>query len=138
MLANDTDANGDPLTITAVTVPGNGTAVINDGGTPGDPSDDTIDYTPAAGFAGTDTFSYTIYDGNGGTDTATVTVGVNNAAPVAVDDAATTPTDTLVNVDVLANDSDPNGDPLTITAVTVPGNGTAVINDGGTPGDPDR
>ena len=68
--------------------------LINDGGTPGDPSDDTIDYTPAAGFAGSDTFSYTIDDGNGGTDTATVTVRVNNAAPVAVDDAATTPTDT--------------------------------------------
>ena len=100
------------------------------------PTDDYIDYTPAAGFAGTDTFTYTIYDGNGGTDTATVTVTVNNAAPVADDDAATTPTDTLVNIDVLANDTDPNSDPLTITAVTVPGNGTAVINDGGTPLDP--
>ena len=67
---------------------------INDNGTPGDPTDDFIDYTPAAGFAGTDTFTYTIGDGNGGTDTATVTVTVNNAAPVAIDDAVSTPTDT--------------------------------------------
>ena len=52
VLANDTDANGDPLTITASDSPtaNGGTTVINDNGTPADPSDDTIDYTPAAGF----------------------------------------------------------------------------------------
>ncbi|NNK98790.1 MAG: DUF11 domain-containing protein, partial [Xanthomonadales bacterium] len=54
-----------------------------------------------------------------------------NSPPVANDDSATTPTDTPVNIDVLVNDSDPNGDPLTITGVTAPANGTAVINDGG-------
>ena len=115
-----------------------GTTVINDNGTPADPSDDTIDYTPAAGFAGSDTFTYTISDGNGGSDTATVTVGVNNAAPVANDDAASTNTDTAVNIDVLANDTDANGDPLTITASDSPtaNGGTTVINDGGTPADP--
>ena len=140
VLANDTDANGDPLTITASDSPtaNGGTTVINDGGTPADPSDDTIDYTPASGFAGSDTFTYTISDGNGGSDTATVTVGVNNAAPVANDDVASTNTDTAVNVDVLANDTDANGDSLTITASDSPttSGGTTVINDNGTPADP--
>ena len=120
VLANDTDPNGDDLTITASDSPtaNGGTTAINDNGTPGDPTDDFIDYTPATGFAGTDTFTYTIDDGNGGTDTATVTVTVNNAAPVANDDAVSTPTDTALAIDVLANDSDPNGDQLTITAAT--------------------
>ncbi|NNF51076.1 MAG: tandem-95 repeat protein, partial [Gammaproteobacteria bacterium] len=140
VLANDTDANNDPLTITASDSPtaNGGTTVINDGGTPADPSDDTIDYTPAAGFAGSDTFTYTIDDGNGGSDTATVTIGVNNAAPVANDDAASTDTNTAVNIDVLANDTDANSDPLTITASDSPtaNGGTTVINDGGTPADP--
>ena len=140
VLANDTDANGDPLTITAVASPtaNGGTAVLNNNGTPADPTDDFIDYTPPSGFAGSDTFTYTIDDGNGGTDTATVTVTVNNAAPVANDDAASTATNTLVSVDVLANDTDANGDPLTITAVASPtaNGGTAVLNNNGTPADP--
>ena len=140
VLANDTDANGDDLTITASDSPtaNGGTTAINDNATPGDPTDDFIDYTPASGFAGTDTFTYTISDGNGGTDTATVTVTVNNAAPVANDDAVSTPTDTAVAIDVLANDTDANGDDLTITAADSPttNGGTTVINDNGTPGDP--
>ena len=77
VLANDSDGNNDPLTITAVSTAGaNGTAVINNNGTPGNPADDKIVYTPNAGFAGTDSFTYTIADGQGGTDTATVTVNV--------------------------------------------------------------
>ncbi len=140
VLANDSDANGDDLTITAADSPttNGGTTVINDNATPGDPTDDFIDYTPALGFAGTDTFTYTISDGNGGTDTATVTVTVNNAAPVANDDVAATNTDTVVAIDVLANDTDANGDDLTITAADSPttNGGTTVINDNATPGDP--
>ena len=140
VLTNDSDPNGDTLTITMSESPtsNGGATVININGTPADPSDDTIDYTPAAGFAGSDTFTYTIDDGNGGTDTATVTVTVDNAAPVANDDAAGTNTDTSVNIDVLSNDTDANGDILTITASESPtANGaTTVINDNGTPGDP--
>jgi hypothetical protein len=76
VLANDSDGNNDPITITAVSSPVNGTAVINNNGTPGNPADDRIVYTPNAGFTGTDSFTYTISDGQGGTDTATATVSV--------------------------------------------------------------
>ncbi|WP_435066894.1 Ig-like domain-containing protein, partial [Christiangramia sp. 3-2217-3z] len=65
VLNNDSDPDGDELTITEVTQPGNGIAVIN--------TDGTVTYTPNENFNGTDTFTYTISDGNGGTDTATVT-----------------------------------------------------------------
>jgi hypothetical protein len=67
VLANDTDPDGDPLTLTAVTKPPKGTATISGG---------RVTYIPNRGFRGIDTFSYTISDGRGGTDTATVTVNV--------------------------------------------------------------
>ena len=69
VLANDTDADGDTLTISAVNTPQNGTAEI---------VSSSIVYTPGTGFTGTDTFEYTVSDGNGGTDTATVTVTVSS------------------------------------------------------------
>jgi VCBS repeat-containing protein len=83
VLANDSDANGDRLTLSLATFPTHGNAIINDNGTPQDPTDDFITYTPNLNFNGTDTFTYTVSDG---TDiaTATVTVTVNpvNDAPV--------------------------------------------------------
>ncbi|WP_319548777.1 FG-GAP-like repeat-containing protein [Desulfogranum marinum] len=84
VLVNDYDPNGDILTIIAVDDPTNegGRASINNNGTPIDPSDDFIDYTPPATFSGTDTFGYTIADDTDGTGTATVTVTVNDLEPV--------------------------------------------------------
>ena len=119
VLANDLDDNGDPLTVTAVTQPASGVAVNN--------GDGTVTYTPGAGFTGTDTFTYSITDGSA-TATATVTVTVANAPPVAVDDAATTPPSTPVVIGVLANDSDLNGDLLTVLTVTAPAHGSVVAN----------
>ncbi len=81
MLANDSDPDGDTLTVTDATTPADGTVVVNEDG--------TVFYTPAAGFSGTDTFDYTITDGTA-TDTATVTVAVGNGTPTAVDDEAST------------------------------------------------
>ncbi|MCP5537013.1 MAG: cadherin domain-containing protein [Akkermansiaceae bacterium] len=66
---NDTDADGDALSITGVGSPSNGT-LVNVGA-------NHYRYTPNSGFAGRDTFTYTLSDGNGGTDTATVTISVN-------------------------------------------------------------
>ena len=88
MLANDTDPNGDTLTVTGKTNGAHGTVSCTTAG--------VCTYTPAADYHGPDTFTYTISDGNGGTDTATVTVTVTpvNDAPVAVDDTLTTPEDT--------------------------------------------
>jgi glucose/arabinose dehydrogenase/chitodextrinase len=68
VLSNDTDPNGDQLTITSVTQGTRGTVVIN--------PDRTLRYTPTVNYLGNDTFQYTISDGKGGTATATVTVAV--------------------------------------------------------------
>jgi hypothetical protein len=65
VLDNDEDVDGDALTITNVSTPGKGTAVI---------SGSSIIYTPDSAFDGSDTFTYTISDGNGGSDTALVTI----------------------------------------------------------------
>ena len=124
VIANDSDPDGDPLTVQSVTAPALGTAQI---------SGNQVVYTPAAGVLGTDTFDYTINDGRGGTATASVTITITapiNRPPVAVDDNAATAVSTPVLIDVLANDSDPDGDPLTIVSVTQPANGVATIANG--------
>lgn len=117
VLVNDSDPDGDILQLTTVSSPANGQAQI---------SGDLILYTPAAGFVGTDSFSYTIEDGFGGQASAVVSVVVSssNAAPVAQDDSATTQRDTQVSIDVLANDSDADGDPIEIVSFTQPANGS--------------
>jgi len=122
VLDNDSDPDGDTLTVTTVTDPANGSAVIN--------GDSTVKYTPDANFNGADSYVYTISDGNGGTDTATVTITVTcvNDPPVAVNDTDTTPEDMHVTVNVLANDYDVDLDSLTVTTVSNPLNGAAVIN----------
>jgi large repetitive protein len=124
VLANDTDPDGDPLTVTNATAL-NGTVAIGPGG--------VLTYTPNANYFGTDTITYRISDGNGGSSTATVTVTVNpvNDPPVAVNDIATTNEDTPVVIGVLANDSDIDGGPLTVTAASSP-NGAVAINPDGT------
>lgn len=68
VLANDSDPDGDALTVTAVADPAHGSAAQN--------ADGTVTYTPDAGFAGSDSFEYSISDGAGGTDSATVFVTV--------------------------------------------------------------
>ncbi|EEE37053.1 vcbs repeat domain protein [Rhodobacteraceae bacterium KLH11] len=123
VLANDGDIDGDTLTISGVTGASNGAAVIENG---------QIRYTPNAGFSGEETLTYAVEDGNGGADTATVTVTVTsgNEAPVAVDDTANLDEDGTILIDVLANDSDADGNTLTITEVTGAANGTAVVEAG--------
>ena len=126
VLGNDTDADGDPLTVTSATSP-DGTVAIN--------PDGTLDFTPNADFNGPTTIEYTVDDGNGGTDTATVTINVApvNDAPVAEDDGPlTTDEDApLIGIDVLGNDTDADGDVLTVTSATSP-DGTVTINADGT------
>jgi subtilisin len=121
VLANDSDPDGDPLTVTAVSQPANGSVTF---------TATDVTYTPAANFYGNDSFGYTISDGNGGSASATVAVTVNhvNQAPVAVGDSATTAQDTPVTVNVLANDSDPDGDTLSVLSVGAPSHGSAGTN----------
>ncbi|OQB13857.1 MAG: Serine-aspartate repeat-containing protein D precursor [Firmicutes bacterium ADurb.Bin193] len=127
VLANDSDPDGDTITVTEVTQGSNGSVTIN--------ADGTVKYTPDNDFVGVDTFTYTITDGNGGEDTATVTVTITdipNNPPTAVDDSKTTEKNTPVDISVLVNDSDPDGDTITVTEVTQGSNGSVTINADGT------
>jgi hypothetical protein len=91
LLNDDFGTNGPSMgTITLTIAPLNGTAVVNNGGTPSDPSDDTVDYTPNNGFDGTDTFTYQICDADGDCDDALVTVNVLDAQ-IGIAKSATTP-----------------------------------------------
>jgi VCBS repeat-containing protein len=113
-LGNDTDVDGDALTVVDFTQPSNGTLVQK--------ADGSFTYTPDENFCGIDSYTYTISDGNGGSDTATVTINVAcvNDAPVAVDDSGSTDEDTVLNVaapGILDNDYDVDGDSLTVSAV---------------------
>ncbi|MFC4067194.1 Ig-like domain-containing protein [Actinoplanes subglobosus] len=124
VFANDTDdPNGETVTVTVTVPPAHGTAVPGPGR--------MITFTPTAGYLGPDTFDYTLSDGNG-TTTTTVTIGVVNIAPQARADTAVTDTDTPVTVDLLGNDDDANGDPVTVAAVTGGGFGTIRRGPGGT------
>ncbi len=125
VLANDLDDNGDPLTIAGLTQPVGGAAT----GVAVDNGDGTVSFVPAIGFRGSASFTYTVTDGFS-TDTATVTVTVLNAPPVAAADAVTTPPGTPVDIAVLGNDSDPNGDTLTMIDVSTPSGGTSLLGPG--------
>ena len=127
VLANDSDVDGDALSVSDFTQPSHGTVTYN--------NDGTFSYTPDANYNGADSFTYTISDGNSETHTATVDVTVNsvNDAPVTESEAATTNEDTAVTTDnVLANDSDIDGDDLAVDSFTQPDHGTVVYNGDGT------
>jgi CshA-type fibril repeat protein len=125
VLANDTDPEGQPLTVTEATAP-NGTVTVN--------PDGTITYMPNPDFNGEDTITYTVTDPDGNEDTATVTVTVNpvNDAPVAADDASTTPLNTPITFAVMANDTDVDGDTLSILGTPTSADGTITVNADGT------
>ncbi len=121
VLTNDTDVDNDTLTVASVMQGAGGVVSIN--------PDNTVKYTPAANFHGSDSFTYTMSDGNGGTSTATVTVTITpvNDAPVANADSASVAEDDRVDVAVLSNDTDPENNTLTVTAVTQGAHGTVSI-----------
>ncbi|HTY03563.1 MAG TPA: retention module-containing protein, partial [Rhodocyclaceae bacterium] len=119
---NDSDIDGDTLAVSAVTNGAHGTVALDSNGNPV--------YTPAANWSGTDSFTYTISDGHGGTSTATVSVTVNaiNDAPIATADVASTAINAPVTVPVRANDTDVEGDSLTVAGVTSGAHGTVTID----------
>uniref|UniRef100_UPI0026191AB9 Ig-like domain-containing protein n=1 Tax=Acidovorax sp. TaxID=1872122 RepID=UPI0026191AB9 len=146
--ANDTFSGGN-VTVTSVagqaiavgtpvTIP-QGTVVLNPNG--------TLTFTPTPDFNGTLNLTYTATDGTGTPVGANITITVTpvNDAPVANDDTVTVTEDTPVSGNVLGNDTDADGDTLTVTAVTVdrngdgtpdtvtPGTPVAITNGGGTP-----
>ena len=134
VLGNDTDPEGDPLTVTQALVdPTKGSVVIN--------PDGTLTFTPAANVNGPVEITYTISDGQGGlsTTTATVNVAAVNDAPVAANDAGAVAEDATLTVSaangVIASASNPagtdtdiDGGPLAVSAIRTgleTGSGTA-------------
>ncbi|HHX8653599.1 TPA: tandem-95 repeat protein, partial [Vibrio diabolicus] len=124
VLANDSDIEGDDLSITSASVSEKqGIVEIVDG---------KLVFTPAENFNGNATISYTISDGEL-EDEAQVSVTVNsvNDAPIALNDATITEEDTSVTIDVLPNDTDIDGDALSIESASVPSDqGQVEIIDG--------
>ncbi len=126
VLANDFDPEGRTLSVASVDDPQNGAALLNSNG--------TITYIPAANFYGIDSFKYSIKDDVGGNDHGFVYIFVKpvNDLPLAVNDPAATKEDSAITIAVLNNDSDVDNDTLTVTSVTTPQNGTAIINNDNT------
>ncbi|MBD2043379.1 cadherin-like domain-containing protein [Microcoleus sp. FACHB-672] len=129
LLGNDADVDlGDSLSISAATQPSKGGLVNN--------SDGTYTYTPNANYNGTDSFTYTLSDHAGATSTATINLTVNavNDNPDAVSDIVTarqsTPK-TILAADLLANDTDIEGDTLSLTNVSNAQNGTVALDSSG-------
>jgi VCBS repeat-containing protein len=134
VVGNDTDPDGDTLTVGAIDTTGTTGSVSLSGG--------TVSYDPngqfeslAVGDTAIDSFTYTVTDGNGGTDTATVNVTITgvNDAPAAVDDNATFGEDDGASIlAVVGNDTDPDGDTLTVGAIDTTGTVGSVSLSGGT------
>ena len=131
VLANDDDPDGDALRITGFTMPQHGRLTLG--------SDQLFTYWPGPGFFGQDSFTYTIRDVRDpgdpqmGESTAVVTlvapvvVPPVNTPPLAGRDAVVTPRDTAVSIPVLANATDPDGDPLRVVGLTLPRHGTVAL-----------
>jgi hypothetical protein len=122
ILGNDGDTDGDPLSVNGYSVPAHGDLVMN--------TDGSFAYTPDPGFHGQDGFGYSAWDGTSVSNqgnVASVTITVEDNPPVAVDDSYSTPQDTPLTIDapgVLANDSDPDGDPMTAVLYNAPLHGS--------------
>lgn len=130
ILTNDDDPDSDPLTIVSSdtsSVLGAAVTVNADGSFGYDPTAVATFQNLGTGAILTDTFSYTIEDTDGLPSTATVFVGVNgiNDNPVANDDAGSTTNSSTANIPVLDNDTDREGDTLTVIGLGSPANGSA-------------
>jgi VCBS repeat-containing protein len=135
LLSNDSDPDDDPLSVIGVGQPSHG-ALVPDG-------DGTFVYLPDADHHGDDAFTYTIADPSGARASALVHVDVNplNDPPVASDDTVAGVEDTALDVpiqDLLANDTDVDGDPLSLLVDSGPSHGTLSLQgDGSYRYDPD-
>ena len=128
ILANDSDVDGDALSSALVSNVTHGTLALSPNG--------SFIYTPAADFHGEDSFTYRAYDGELFSAAAVVRITVlpANDAPVAANDAYTTAEDTALTVaapGVLANDTDVDGDPLSVALVGNVSHGTLALSANG-------
>ena len=120
VLASASDSNGDALYLSALGTPAHGTALIHTG---------MAQYTPTPYYVGQDSFSYTVTDGTGGVASSSVLVTVLHIdhPPIAQNDLAYTNVGNSVLINALANDSDSDGDALTLSSVVPPAHGSASI-----------
>ncbi|HEY8356109.1 MAG TPA: cadherin-like domain-containing protein, partial [Ramlibacter sp.] len=122
LLGNDWDRDGDPFELVAVAAGAGGNVVLN--------QDGTFTFTPTAGFFGDAAFSYVVRDSQGAAAAGQVSVhvGAVNDAPTAVDDFFQASEDTPLQIEIaqlLGNDTDPEGDLLTLDGVGEASNGWA-------------
>ena len=117
--ANDTDVDGDTISIASVTQGAHGNVTVN--------ADGTLTYTAAAGYGGADSFTYTVKDAGGLSSTATVAVDVDHL-PVAVTDSYTVNAGGTVKLAVTTNDTDADNDALKVVSVGTAEHGTLTIN----------
>ena len=129
----DNDSELPDTGVLTFTEPANGSVTVDENGTPNDPTDDIVTYTPNPDFNGQDTFDYTLCNSFGDCSTATVTVTVTPIVDT-VADVVTTEEDTPIQITWSGNDNDlPDSGTFTVTDPT---NGTVTVNDNGTPNDP--
>ena len=107
VLVNDSDPNGTGLTVARTGRVSGGTLAMN--------PDGTFTFTPTPGFAGQASFTYVVTDGDLESDSATVTISVVNRPPVAVSEHYEVVAGDTITIDILANDTDPEGDVLRVT-----------------------
>ncbi|MCU4677357.1 tandem-95 repeat protein [Catenovulum sp. 2E275] len=120
VLNNDSDADGDIINITSVSA-SFGEVIIN--------ADNTINYTPNVNYAGNDLIQYGITDNKGGTDAAQVSVTIKpNRNPIAQIDTLNIDGSRTVEINVLINDSDIDGDSLIITSAAAMYGTVNVVN----------
>lgn len=129
VLGNDYDPDGGTVAIVSVAQPANGVSTVENAGTPADPSDDFVLYTPSAGYVGADGFAYTISDGASGRATGYVEI-TPMPAVIASDKFVSTSADTPVSVDLIAATES------SIATLSQPAFGVVTIDDNGTPSDP--
>ncbi|MBA3463651.1 MAG: tandem-95 repeat protein [Deltaproteobacteria bacterium] len=116
LTGNDTDVDGDTVTVTAVSGATNGTVSLTGG---------NVTFTPPADYNGPASFTYTISDGTlSSTATVTLTIAAVNDAPLAFDDTLTTNEDVQVVANIGINDIDIDGPALTASTLVAPTNGT--------------
>jgi len=112
-----------PSSVTVVNGPQHGSAAV-------DSATGKITYTAAAGFGGTDSFRYSVRDDHGTSHVATAFVRVN--VPIAADDFGQTQDTQPVSLDVLANDTDPDGNehlvPASVRVVAGPQHGSIAVD----------
>ena len=125
LFANDNDPDGDALVLTSLSLPTSGSLVAGVGG--------MVTYTPAPDFEGTDNFDYTVADGRGGSasSTVTITVAAPNAPPIAELDAVTTESGLPIEIDLVANDHDPDSEPFAVVSLSMPQSGILTIGQNG-------